>query len=155
VHRHDGRPQQALSVARDVTAVVLAEEEIAANERRFRHAFDDAPIGMAMTTLDGRFIRVNRAFAQMLGRRPEDVMRATVDELTVEADRAADHANLGEVQRGERRLHDVHKRYLHRDGHAVPARVRAAVVTGDDGAAPYILAHVLTDPDGPETLTGG
>jgi PAS domain S-box-containing protein len=143
VHRHDGRPPQALSVARDVTAVVQAEEEVAASEHRFRHAFDDAPIGMAMTTLDGCFIRVNRAFAQMLGRRPEDVMRATVDELTVEADRAADHANLAEIRRGEKHVHDVHKRYLHHDGHPVPVRVRAAVVTGDDGAAPYILAHVL------------
>jgi PAS domain S-box-containing protein/diguanylate cyclase (GGDEF)-like protein len=143
VHRHDGRPQQSLSVARDVTAVVHAEEERAASERRFRHAFDDAPIGMAMTTLDGRFIRVNRAFAQMLGHRPQDVLRSTVEELTVEADRATDRDNLDQARRGERGVHDVRKRYLHRDGHAVPVRVRAAVVAGDDGAAPYILAHVL------------
>jgi PAS domain S-box-containing protein/diguanylate cyclase (GGDEF)-like protein len=143
VHRHDDRPRQALSVARDVTAVVAAEEETAASERRFRHAFDDAPIGMAMTTLDGTFMRVNRSFAEMLGYRPEEVLATTVDRLTAPADRAADRANLDQVRRGEQHVHDLHKRYLHRDGHPVPARVRAAVVPGDDGGAPYILAHVL------------
>ncbi len=143
VHRHDGRPRQALSVARDVTAVVAAEEETAASERRFRHAFDDAPIGMAMTTLDGAFIRVNRSFAEMLGYRPEEVLATTVDRLTAPDDRAADQENLDQVRRGEEQVHDLHKRYLHRDGHPVPARVRAAVVPGDDGGAPYILAHVL------------
>jgi PAS domain S-box-containing protein len=151
VHRHDGRPQQSLSVARDVTAVVQAEEETAASERRFRHAFDDAPIGMAMTTLDGRFVRVNRSFAHMLGHRPEDVLAATVEQLTVEEDRAADRSNLDQVRRGERGVHEVRKRYLHRDGHPVPVRVRAALVAGDDGVAPYLLAHVLADPDGAQT----
>ena len=152
VHRHDGRPQQSLSVARDVTAVVSAEEETAASERRFRHAFDDAPIGMAMTTLDGAFIRVNRSFAHMLGYRPADVLRMTVDQLTVEADRAADRRNLAQARRGEEQVHDVRKRYRHRDGHAVPARVRAAVVPGDDGAPPYILAHVLAYRDDAEPV---
>jgi PAS domain S-box-containing protein/diguanylate cyclase (GGDEF)-like protein len=150
VHRHDDRPRQALSVARDVTAVVAAEEETAASERRFRHAFDDAPIGMAMTTLDGAFMRVNRSFAEMLGLRPEDVLRTTVERLTVEDDRAADRANLDEARAGEEHVHDLHKRYLHRDGHPVPVRVRAAVVAGDGVAAPYILAHVLAVQDTPE-----
>ncbi len=151
VHRHDDRPHQSLSVARDVTAVVAAEEETAASERRFRHAFDDAPIGMAMTTLDGAFMRVNRSFAEMLGLRPEDVLRTTVERLTVEDDRAADRANLEEARAGAENVHDLLKRYRHRDGHPVPVRVRAAVVAGDDVPAPYILAHVLVVQDSPES----
>ena len=118
VHRHDGRPRQALSVARDVTAIVSAEEETLASERRFRHAFDDAPIGMAMTTLDGAFIRVNRSFAHMLGLPPgggaADHGRPSSRSPTTAPPTTPTSPRRG---RGDAAVHDLHKRYLHRDGH--------------------------------------
>jgi PAS domain S-box-containing protein len=138
-----GRAREAIGVARDVTEVVTAERELAESERRFRRAFDEAPIGMAMTTLDGAFLRVNTAFADLLGMAPEQVLRTTVAALTVEEDRAADSVNVAEVRRGDADVHEVSKRYRHADGHEVPARVRAAVVTGQDGAPAYIVAHVI------------
>ena len=146
----DGHPREVVSVARDVTAVVRAERELAESERRFRRAFDEAPIGMAITTLEGAFLRVNAAFAAMLGMAADDVLGTTVEALTVEEDRAADAANLAEARRGDTALHEVAKRYRHVDGHAVAARVRAAVVPGADGDEPYILAHVLPGEGGPD-----
>ncbi|MDT0165351.1 EAL domain-containing protein [Actinotalea sp. AC32] len=141
----DGRPREALGVARDVTAVVNAELELAESEQRFRRAFDEAPIGMAMTTLEGAFLRVNTAFAAMLGLSPDDVMIRTVADLTVDEDLETDRTNLAQVRRGEADVHDVRKRYRHATGRPVPARVRAALVEGRDGAPPYLLAHVLPD----------
>lgn len=138
-----GRAREAIGVGRDVTEVVVAERELAQSERRFRRAFDEAPIGMAMTTLDGAFLRVNNAFAELLGMAPEQVLRTTVAALTVEADREADSVNVAQVRRGDADVHEVSKRYRHADGHEVPARVRAAVVTGLDGAPAYIVAHVI------------
>ncbi|MDN5932080.1 MAG: GAF domain-containing protein, partial [Pseudonocardia sp.] len=41
---------------------------LADSEERFRRAFEDNAIGMALTGLDGRFGRVNRALRDMLGR---------------------------------------------------------------------------------------
>lgn len=143
LHDPEGRPRDAIAIARDVTEVVTAERELAESERRFRRAFDEAPIGMAMTTLDGAFLRVNHAFAALLGMEPEQVMGSTVAALTVEEDRAADSANVAEVRRGAADVHEVRKRYRHADGHDVPAQVRAAVVTGQDGEPAYIVAHVV------------
>lgn len=137
--------RRVVGVGRDVTAVVTAERQLAESESRFRRAFDEAPIGMAMTTLEGRFLRVNAAFADMLGRTPEAVMRTTVADLTIEEDRATDELNLAAVRRGEVHVHDVVKRYRHQDGRAVPAVVRAALVQGHGEQPPYILAHVLHD----------
>jgi hypothetical protein len=77
-----------------------------------------------------------------------------VEELTVEDDRAADDSNLEQVRRGEEQVHDPVKRYLHRDGHAVPVRVPAAVVTGTPDSPAYILAHVLGHGDAPGTDPG-
>jgi PAS domain S-box-containing protein len=49
------------------------ELELRASEERFRTAFENAPIGVALVTVgEGRIIEVNRALARMLGR-PEAV----------------------------------------------------------------------------------
>ena len=40
-------------------------------DARFRQVFDDAPIGIAMTTPDGTFLRVNAAFAELVGMPPD------------------------------------------------------------------------------------
>ncbi|GIG29045.1 sensor domain-containing phosphodiesterase [Cellulomonas marina] len=139
-----GEPLETLSVARDVTDTARAQRRLADSEELFRTAFDQAPTGMAMTTLEGRFLRVNAAYADLVGLTPDDVLRTTVDALTVEEDRETDRRNLDELRAGCTDVHDLRKRYRHADGHAVPARVRAALVT-PDGAEPYIVAHVLPD----------
>jgi PAS domain S-box-containing protein len=47
--------------------LVIASRE---HEQRFRAAFDHAPIGMAVTTLDGLALEVNQAMRQMTGLEP-------------------------------------------------------------------------------------
>ena len=44
------------------------EHELATARQRFERAFEDAPIGMAIVDLDGRFTEVNRALREFLGR---------------------------------------------------------------------------------------
>ena len=54
--------------ARDLTDRRRAEAELREAQERFRSAFEHAPIGMALMSLDGRLFRVNRALVQILGR---------------------------------------------------------------------------------------
>lgn len=44
---------------------------------RFRGAFDDAPINMAMVRLDGRYLRVNRTLCEILGYSEEELPNTT------------------------------------------------------------------------------
>ncbi|MGY1807663.1 EAL domain-containing protein [Blastococcus sp. SYSU D00669] len=138
-----GELREVVTVSRDVTASVAAQEALAESESMFRHAFDDAPIGMALTGLDGRFIRVNRAYARLVGRTPEELAAMTVAELTHPDDLAQDDANLTAVRTGTEDVQDVRKRYLHADGTPVPARVHAAVVRDRSGRPAHVFAHVL------------
>ena len=59
----------------DVTEQRSVEDALRNAEQLFRRAFDDAPIGMALIDLEGRWLRLNRAIAQMFGR-TESEMRA-------------------------------------------------------------------------------
>ena len=47
-----------------------ANERLRESEERFRLTIDEAPIGMALVALDGRFVRVNRALCEIRRLRP-------------------------------------------------------------------------------------
>src|SRR5262245_32699764 len=44
-----------------------ANEQLRESEERFRLTIDEAPIGMALVSLDGRFVRVNHALCEIVG----------------------------------------------------------------------------------------
>ena len=56
----------ASTVARDITEQRAAEIALKDAEERFRRAFDEAPIGMALISSDGRLEQANSALARDL-----------------------------------------------------------------------------------------
>jgi PAS domain S-box-containing protein len=53
-----------------------AEIDRRSGEELLRHAFDDAPIGVAMMSFDGTCLRANRVLAEMLRQSPEELVGA-------------------------------------------------------------------------------
>src|SRR5579862_5304149 len=50
--------------------------------RRFRSAFDNASIGMALVAADGRWLDVNRSFCELLGYDAAQLLELTEQQLT-------------------------------------------------------------------------
>ncbi|MEA2149669.1 MAG: two-component system, sensor histidine kinase and response regulator, partial [Solirubrobacteraceae bacterium] len=51
-------------------------------EQLFRTAFENAPIGMALIGLDGRFKRVNRSLCEIVGLGEDDLLARTFQDIT-------------------------------------------------------------------------
>ncbi|HEY3613246.1 MAG TPA: EAL domain-containing protein [Gaiellales bacterium] len=58
-----------------------AHERTRTSEAEFRGAFDDAPIGMAIVDLGGRFARVNRSLCELSGYDREQLLAMRLDDL--------------------------------------------------------------------------
>ncbi len=112
-------------------------------EERFRRAFEDAGTGMAITGLDGRFVRVNRSLAEMLGRAPEELAGRRVRELTHPDDYEGDAKAMRALVAGEVTIHRAEKRYLRPDGSAVWISLSASVVHDADGNPVQFLAQMV------------
>jgi diguanylate cyclase (GGDEF)-like protein/PAS domain S-box-containing protein len=143
----DGAMTGVISVNRDVTDARRAEEALREGEERFRLAFDRAPIGMAMASLDpahsGRLIRVNDALCRMLGHRPEELRRLTFIDITHPDDRAADHAAVAKWLAGTDEAVSYEKRYLHAQGHVVHALVTSGIFRDSAGAPRYTVTQIV------------
>ena len=112
----NGRPAVVHGTCQDVTESHRVEDALRAAEQLFRRAFDDAPIGMALIDLDGRWLRLNRALCQMLGRTEQQLRTTQLAELSHPDDRRLDRPLIKELLAGRRRSFAIEKRYLHADG---------------------------------------
>jgi PAS domain S-box-containing protein len=139
----DGEIREYVSTSRDVTDLIETQQQLEAVEQRFRGAFDGAPIGMALSDLGGRIVRVNAALAELVGYDPEALVGMTVDDLTWPDDRGADATNLDRLRTGAESAHRVRKRYVDREGRPVPVEVWAATVPGAEGDPMLVVAHVM------------
>jgi two-component system CheB/CheR fusion protein len=125
----------------------LAQHARDESERHFRGTFDNAAVGIAHIDRDGRFIRVNEKFREMLGRRCHELRGGSFTELTHPDDREADWALFSAMVRGERDSHTVEKRYLRHDGTPVWALVTRSMQLDYDGSPSYVISIVqdITD----------
>ncbi len=57
----------AVSVFRDVTPEKRAAENLRESEQRFRMLFEDNSVGIVLSSLEGKLVDANEAFARMLG----------------------------------------------------------------------------------------
>lgn len=116
---------------------------LAESEERFRRAFEDTAVGMALTDLEGRFSRVNRALRQMLGRSEQELLATDLVSLLPPDAREAGAAALRAPAVGAASSDQFETVLLRPDDEPVPAAVTAAVVRGADGTPLYLSVNVL------------
>jgi PAS domain S-box-containing protein len=117
------------------------------SDSRFRAVFDNASIGMALTARTGRFLNTNHAFCKMLGYETGELDGMHFRDITHPDDRADSQEILRMLVSGEAKSTHWEKRYLHRDGAVVWARINVAPVASPDGELLYMVVQIedITD----------
>jgi diguanylate cyclase (GGDEF)-like protein/PAS domain S-box-containing protein len=124
----------------DLTAQQALQRAHAAALERFRIAFERAPIGMLMLTLDGRVERANAAFCELCGYTEPELVALSPFALVHSEDRERVEAQYASLR--ESRLTTFDFRLEHGRGHPLWVQATINVVTDEQGVASGVLAHV-------------
>jgi diguanylate cyclase (GGDEF)-like protein/PAS domain S-box-containing protein len=116
----------------------------AAIDRSVGLAFDAAGVGMALTDLEGRFLRVNEGFTDLLGYDSETLTGGMkLADISHPDDESPDREDRkAAIQAGDCDSYQVEKRYLHADGGIVWAVATVSVIRGDHGEPIHLLGLV-------------
>jgi len=96
-----------------------AQMKLQESEARLHDIVDHSPIGMAIVSLAGRFIKVNRALCRIVGYAQEELVGLPLQELSHADDLLAGQENVDRLLRGELRWYEMEKRYVRKDGRIV------------------------------------
>lgn len=119
---HDGAQQ-----ARQTMQVLAASPDV------FETFFDQAHIGLALADLSTRYVRVNRSYAELLGRLPEDLVGVPFSQVLHPEDRADDRSRVERLLSGAEHALQAEERYVAPGGRLLWVLHGVTVVPGPDG----------------------
>jgi PAS domain S-box-containing protein len=134
-----GRIDGALLFSELVTEEVEIRHALHQSESRARATFENAAVGIAHVTSDGRFLRFNQAFSRILGWPANELITKTVDELTDPDDLPHELAQLQAMRDGKADSYAMDKRGLHKDGTIGWIRRTVSCVRKRDGSIDYLV----------------
>ena len=112
----------------------------------FGSLFAQTAVGVAVGSLDGRFLRVNEALCRLLGYSEQELVEKSFEEITHADDRQASRDFQQElVTTSQSRVYE--KRYVHKSGSTVWVRITGTLVRDRSGSplCSVALIHDITE----------
>jgi diguanylate cyclase (GGDEF)-like protein/PAS domain S-box-containing protein len=126
----------------DISERRSSEHALQEANQRFRSAFDDAAIGMAIVSPEGRWLRANRALSELTGYPQDQLVGMGFADITHPDDLPKDIHALQEMIDGQRDRFQTEKRYFHAEGHVIWCWLSTTIVRDSEGKPMYLLSQM-------------
>jgi PAS domain S-box-containing protein len=137
-----GGPSFVVELASDITERKRIDEALREREELLEAIFDHAPMGIAITDMDARYIRANPRLRRMLGYTEEEFYRLTGWDLLPEDEVEESRRQRDELFAGKCEDFSWQRRYIRKDGEVVWARSTVALLRDANGNPRYAMALV-------------
>ena len=94
-----------------------------------RNVVENAAVPTFLAGGDGRVFYANRAFGQLLGFTPDEIVDLGIDKIVHPDDAALAREQIGSIASGKTKSYRSERRYISRSGKAVWVLVSAALLT--------------------------
>lgn len=117
----------------------IANDALMESERKFRTIFDNAAIGIVMAEPSGKFLLVNEAFCKLVGYKKEDLENVSFEDITFSEDLTREKELIQRAKRKKENGYQVEKRYIHKNGNLIWAKVTVQFKWKNNSHIDYIL----------------
>jgi len=91
------------------------EKQLKESELRFRQAFDYASIGMALVSLEGKWLKVNSSVCKITGYSEDELLKINFQKITYKDDLETDFNSIKSLLKGEIISYEIEKRCIRKD----------------------------------------
>ena len=125
------------------TEVKLSEMDRQESQRRFVNAFEHAPIGMAVVSLNGEILKVNPAFCFLLGYDKDDLLKKGMGDLSFQEEYAQELVLTKRMKRHELANSEMDRRFICKSGEIITCRLILSMVLDDQEQPSYFIYQLL------------
>jgi PAS domain S-box-containing protein len=137
-----GNPLIVIGANQDITEQKTAEQALRESEAKFHSAFENAAIGYALQTPEGRFVDANSAYCRLLGYSIGELNRLKFSDLLHPEDHAKHTPLVDQLLAGDIPDFVVESRYYRKDGKIVWVRKSCSLVKEASGEPKWMLAFI-------------
>jgi len=131
-----------VGMAVDLTPLLQVREQAFLASEKFAGAFSSAALGMALVSLEGRWLDVNDSLCGILGYTRAELLQIDFQTLTHPDDLHTDLALLGDLLAGRRAHYHMEKRYLGKAGNLVWGRLSVSLVRTENGEPLHFVSQI-------------
>jgi PAS domain S-box-containing protein len=118
----------------------VLHDEMAEPQWLFRALFEQAAVAIAYIGLDGKLLRVNQCYCDIVGYTREELLDRTFFWITHPDDREASRSALQRMLNGEMQNYRAEKRYLHKDGSCIWTQLTSSLIRDPAGTPKYFIS---------------
>ena len=137
-----GRPLRMAGSISDIEERKRAEVALELSESHFRGAMEHAPIGMALVSLDGKWLKLNKALCEIVGYTPAELSLLSLQQITHPDDLNGDLAHVDRLLAGDVEAYAVEKRYIRKDGGPVWVLLAVSLARDKDGQPEFFISQI-------------
>lgn len=116
-------------------------DELLQSRNELFQIFETSFIGMAIVSLDGKWIRVNKYLCDLLGYSQTELVARSFNDVTHSDDKSLGLNKIAETLAGKINSFEIEKRYIHKDGSIIHVLVNSSVIKHLDGKPKYFVSQ--------------
>lgn len=130
------------TIMRDITELKKTEDALRNSEKTFRSAIEYAPIGMALVSLEGKWLKVNQSLCGIIGYSEAELQAMNFQMITHPDDLDIDLSYVKQLVAGKISSYQMEKRYICKNGKTVWVLLSGSLLRDTENKPVYFIAQI-------------
>jgi PAS domain S-box-containing protein len=133
---------QFVTVFEDITNKKMGALALKESEEQFRSTFEQTSIGMCIVSVDGIFLRINKAFCHLLGYTEDELLGKSVKTITHPDDYRITEEQLQQPVQTKNQNLLFEKRYISKSGNVIYAAISSTLILDSNGNPRHFVTQI-------------
>lgn len=142
IRNRSGNLVAVIQSFQDITEHKRNEEKLINSEQILRAAFEQATFGIIHANLEGRFLRFNQKFCDIVGYSQKELSQLYIADLTHQDDMNKTLEFIEKILKEEIQTYAFEKRYIHKNGSIIWINLNVSLIRDELSNPKYLLGMI-------------